>query len=244
MRMPRIYLPFEEGHTGLELLLSDKAHHHLVSVLRMKEGATLIIFNGKGLSWKAQISQIHKRYTHIILLEANAQDVESPLVCHLAQGVAKGDRMDMIMQKATELGVTDITPVITERSNVKLDAERWEKKQAHWQDIISGACEQSMRNTLPRLHPPITLPQWFAALPAGKRFILSPYATQGLHEHVITDSVTLLIGPEGGLTETEVMLATQRYGFDSLKMGPRILRTETAAIAALTLMQYQYGDLS
>lgn len=244
MRIPRVYMPFDHVHEGFEIALSDSAHHHLSTVLRMKEGADIVIFNGAGVAWEAKITQLLKRKGRVKLCKAIAHNPESSLKIHLAQGVAKGDRMDLIMQKATELGVTDITPIITERGNVKLDAERWEKKVAHWQEIIINACEQSLRTTLPRLHAPIALSHWFAALPEGKRFILSPYAEQGLKEQSIEDNVTLLIGPEGGLTETEVDLATQRYGFESLRMGPRILRTETAAIAAITLMQYQFGDLS
>lgn len=244
MRIPRVYMPFDHVHEGFEIALSDSAHHHLATVLRMKEGADIVLFNGRGIAWEAKITQLLKRQGRVKLLKSIDHNPESSLKIHLAQGVAKGDRMDLIMQKATELGVTDITPIITERGNVKLDAERWEKKVGHWQEIIINACEQSLRTTLPRLHAPIALSHWFAALPEGQRFILSPYATQGLREQAIKDSVTLLIGPEGGLTDTEVELATQRYGFESLRMGPRILRTETAAIAAITLMQYQFGDLS
>lgn len=242
--VPRVYMPFGQVHEGFEIALSEGAHHHLMNVLRMQEGDEIMLFNGEGQAWEATIIQLLKKQGRVKLNKAMAHNPESHLKIHLAQGIAKGERMDLIMQKATELGVTEITPIITERGNVKLDKERWEKKTAHWREVIINACEQSIRTTLPVLHEPIQLTHWFANLKPGKRMILSPYATSSLKTIAVNDEVTVLIGPEGGLTPVEVSLAQERYGFESVRMGPRILRTETAAITAIALMQYQFGDLS
>jgi 16S rRNA (uracil1498-N3)-methyltransferase len=222
--------------------LSEDAHHHLFKVLRSREGEELVIFNGQGEAWRARIAQLIKKQGRIELLEKLNNNSESPLKIHLAQAVSKGDRMDFVMQKATELGATEITPIITERGNVKLDVERWEKKQAHWNQIIISACEQSGRDTLPILNPVIDLPTWFTELKDGLRFILSPHVAESLDSLQTPGHVTLLIGPEGGLTDHEINLATARFNFQAIKLGPRVLRTETAAISALSVLQYVWGD--
>lgn len=241
--MRRIYQPFSGVHAGTTLSLSDTAHHHLYTVLRTKEGEEIVVFNGEGESWSARVTHLAKKQGEITLLEPLDNKTESPLGIHLAQAVSKGDRMDLVMQKATELGVHAITPILTERGNVKLDAERWAKKSAHWHQIIVHACEQSGRSTLPVLHPVVDLKQWFTQPREGLKLILSPTATQSLSALPQPEAVTLLIGPEGGLTNQEIAFATDRFDFQAIKMGPRVLRTETAAMAALSALQYEWGDL-
>jgi 16S rRNA (uracil1498-N3)-methyltransferase len=240
--MRRIYQSFSQAMPGMILNLSEDAHHHLFTVLRSREGEELTVFNGLGESWRARITQLAKKHGQIELIEKCNTVTESPLKIHLGQAVSKGDRMDFVMQKATELGVTEITPIITERGNVKLDAERWEKKRTHWNQIIISACEQSGRDTLPILNPVIDLATWFTALKPGLRFILSPHATDSLESLNKPQEVTLLIGPEGGLSEREVNLAVSRCDFKAIQLGPRVLRTETAAITSLSIFQYLWGD--
>ena len=147
------------------------------------------------------------------------------------------------MQKATELGVTHITPLITERCAVKLDEKRWEKKQQQWQKIIQGACEQSGRNTLPILNPPRSLASWLAESTTQTRLVLSPGSQQKLSQLTAnSQGFRLLIGPEGGLSESEVHQA-EETGFTGCSLGPRILRTETAALASVSVLQATFGDL-
>lgn len=241
--MRRIYQSFTSPTPGQTLFLSDDTHHHLFTVLRCSEGEEIVIFNGAGESWLARISALTKKSSQITFQQPLPDNPESPLIIHLAQAVSKGDRMDFVMQKATELGVTSITPIITERGNVKLDADRWDKKLAHWQQIIINACEQSGRTTLPVLHPVVGLTHWFSQAPQGLKLMLSPKATQALSAYPKPEQVTLLIGPEGGLTDQEMAWASSRFDFQAIKLGPRILRTETAAMAGLSVIQYAWGDL-
>jgi 16S rRNA (uracil1498-N3)-methyltransferase len=237
----RIYQNISEFNGTLKL--SPDAHHHLFTVLRTKENEEIIVFNGKGQSWRARVKSVGKKAGEIELIDSINENTESPLKIHLAQAVSKGERMDLVMQKATELGVTEITPILTERGNVKLDQERWDKKLAHWNEIMISACEQSGRSVLPVLNPVIDLKTWFTQLPQGLRLILSPTAAQPLKAETQPEQVTLLIGPEGGLTEQEIEFATHRFQFQPIQLGPRILRTETAALAALSILQFAWGDL-
>lgn len=241
--MRRIYQDFSGATKGLTLFLNDDAHHHLFTVLRCHEGEEIILFNGQGESWHARITQLIKKSGKMQLLEKLSDNPESSLPIHLAQAISKGDRMDFIMQKATELGVTSITPIISERCHIKLDQERWEKKTKHWQQIIIHACEQCGRNTLPILHPVIALSTWLTQEQSGLKLILSPKATQTLTKIPQPDQVTLLIGPEGGLSQQEIAWACERFDFQAMRLGPRVLRTETAAVAALSVIQYEWGDL-
>lgn len=241
--MRRFYQDFEHGNRSTKINLSDTAVHHLLTVLRMKEGDQLILFNGHGEAWKVQITHLIKKHGQIEFLEKIDDPRESPLHIHLAQAVSKGERMDFVMQKATELGVSEITPVLTERTNVKIDAQRWEKKFQHWKAIMANACEQCGRSTLPTLNPVVDLSTYFSHLKEDLRLILSPYATQALKVLPTPKDVTLLIGPEGGLSEAEVRLALDQYHFEAIKLGPRVLRTETAALTALSLIQFQWGDI-
>lgn len=239
---PRIYqpLPLQPDQT---LQLTEQASHHLARVLRAQVGDALIIFNGQGGEYEASITEITKKSVHVKLLHFQARESESPVHIHLAQGMARGEKMDVIVQKAVELGVTHITPLITERCNVRLDKDREEKRLAHLEAVMISACEQSGRNRIPLLDAPISYPLWLSTVKADLAFVLSPHVDHKLPQLELSDhaSIILLIGPEGGLSDQEVELAIQQ-GFLPLNLGPRILRTETASLAAISTLQWQYGD--
>lgn len=223
--------------------LDDRASHYLARVLRAAIHDELTLFNGRGGEYQAIIIQITKKSVQVKINAFSPRASESPIALHLAQGIAKGEKMDFIVQKAVELGVKQITPLITERCNVRLDSEREEKRVQHWQGVVTSACEQSGRNTLPQLMQPIDFKSWLANVKTDLGFVLSPHVSEKLPKTNLptNTSVTLLIGPEGGLSQAEVDAAIQ-HGFKPLNLGPRVLRTETATIAALSTLQYAYGD--
>lgn len=226
------------------LSLDKTASHHLSRVLRVNLQDTIILFNGDGCEYDAVIEKIERNAITVTITAFKEKRCESPVSLHLAQGMAKGEKMDWIIQKSVELGVQHITPLETERSHVKLAGVREAKRLEHWQAIARGACEQSGRNTLPEIHPLMTLADWLNQDLPKPGFVLSPAASIRLEVQKILPqpiNVLLLIGPEGGLTEQEIRLATQ-HDFQLLKLGPRVLRTETAAIAAISIMQYCFGD--
>ncbi len=229
---------------GAEIQLDRQASHHLITVLRVKPNDVLTIFNGQGGEYKGFITQINKKQVSVRIGEHVAHEVESSLALYLAQGISRGAKMDYTIQKAVELGVKKIIPLLTERCTVKLDEERRAKRFQHWQSVITSACEQSGRNQIPELFLPMTLESGLQSVPADWRFVLSPTAVPRLRDQVVQKSqrVLLLIGPEGGLSEKEVALACQQ-GFQPLNLGPRILRTETAAVAAITALQCSFGDM-
>lgn len=241
MRIPRIYYP-SPIPLDTEFQLTEDAGHHISTVLRLKTNRPVVLFNGDGNEYSAQIISIQRKK---VIVEADAclsLSKESLLPIHLGQGVSKGDRMDTVIQKSVELGIQEVTPVITERCAVKLDPTRWEKKLMQWQKIVVSACEQSGRNTLPTLNAPLTLSEWLSASTSSSRLVLAPGAEQPLARHPYnTKGFRLLIGPEGGLSETEIHQANES-GYTSVSLGPRILRTETAAIAAISILQAQHGD--
>ncbi|MEW9797194.1 16S rRNA (uracil(1498)-N(3))-methyltransferase [Alteromonas sp. CYL-A6] len=242
MRIPRIFHP---ANIPLDtpFLLSDDAAHHVATVLRLKAGHPIVLFNGDGNEYSGSISDVARRQVTVEADACLSLQKESPLPLHLGQGVSKGDRMDTVLQKSVELGVTEITPLLTERCAVKLDEKRWEKKRQQWQKIIIGACEQSGRNRLPILHAPIALNQWLAESTLSTRLVLAPGAQQSLSsQRYNTHGYRLLIGPEGGLSDAEIHQAAEA-GFNSVGLGPRILRTETAAISAISILQAVHGDL-
>lgn len=225
------------------LILDDQAAHHVSRVLRAKIGDSLVIFNGEGGEYLAKITHIDKKKVEVKIGEFDAREVESPLHIHLAQGIARGEKMDFIMQKAVELGTTAITPLITTRCNVRLDKDREEKRYKHWQAVIIGASEQSGRNRLPTLSGPVDLTEWLAKVKADYRFILSPHEEKSVLPKAIPagSSIILLIGPEGGFTDEEVAFAIKN-GFIPMCLGKRVLRTETASIAAISALQTLFGD--
>lgn len=229
------------------IILNEKASHHLIRVLRIDKNENLTIFNGSGGEYLADITEISKRQVTVRLIQFIDKSYESPIHIHLLQGIAKAEKMDFIIQKAVQLGVNTITPLLTERTNMSLNHERQEKKMAHWQGIIENACEQCGRNILPLLHAPITLAKYLADLSQPKEnaveFVLSPDSTQKI-SHLKEKNfkyLTLLIGPEGGLSQKEIQQSNGK-GFISLSLGPRILRTETASIAAISALQCLFGD--
>lgn len=244
MTISRIYQaqPIE---TNSSLHLDEKASHHLAHVLRAKVGEQLILFNGSGGEYRAEISQIGKKGVEVTVLSFTAREVESPVAIHLAQGMARGEKMDFIIQKAVELGVNKITPLVTARCNVRISSEQAEKRLAHWESIAQSACEQSGRNYVPVIAAPVRLKDWFANSRADLSFVLSPHVSDKfpVKDPASIRSVQVLIGPEGGLDNQEVKEA-QNLGFLPLSLGPRVLRTETATIAALTALQCRYGDLT
>jgi len=241
MRIPRFYCP-ELGVAGDELVLPTEAHRHAVQVLRLKAGAIVRLFDGQGLEYEASLHTVSKRESSAILSTSVMNKVESPLSLTLIQGISRGERMDYTIQKAVELGVSRIVPVITARCNVQLSGQRADKKIAHWKGIIVSACEQSGRQYLPLLAEIMTFDDMLVAFNSGSRLILEPTATQGFKSLQVQTEASLLIGPEGGFTATEVMAAASA-GFEAIQFGPRILRTETAAVSALAVMQTLWGDL-
>lgn len=231
--------------------LPSSAVQHVVKVLRLRSGAPLTLFDGRGGEYKAVLETIERRSATARVGEHRRVERESPCHTTLLQGLARGERMDWILQKATELGVSRIIPLVTRRSVVQLDEARSETRLAHWQGVIAAACEQCGRNTLPQIHPPLALPEACAKLHTEQastaRWLFAPDAARtlgsGIDELDATSPVVqMLIGPEGGLDEEEIALAAH-VGFTALRLGPRILRTETAAITALAALQCLSGDL-
>jgi len=230
---------------GTELLLEGDRARYLGRVLRLRVGDEITIFNGEGGEWSAAIEAMTKS-TATLSVGGNVETrTDSALKIHLVQGISRGERMDFVIQKATELGVKRVTPVLTEYGVVKLDATRAEKRRDHWQNIAASACEQSGRTRLPLIDAPVTLKDWFGAKPAevDAELILAPGAAASLAGITAPQTkVCVMIGPEGGFSETEYEDAAIA-GFTSVSLGPRVLRTETAAVAALAVMQSLWGDL-
>ncbi len=243
MRIPRFYLP-DLLSVGMTVSLDDNAFAHAVRVLRLKPNAPLILFNGRGGAFAATLTEIGKRNAAAQITAVLPGEVESSLTIALAQGVSRGDNMDYTVQKAVELGVAVIQPLFTERGGVDLSGERLERKVQHWRGVVIGACEQCGRNQLPELREPLSLAGWLErAAEPGLRLLLDPVAESGLRGLEPSSAlITLLIGPEGGLSPAEISQA-QRAGFSGVRLGPRILRTETAGVAALAALQALWGDL-
>ena len=237
---PRIYTP-ESLTLNSRLDLDSQASTHLVKVLRLKEGAELRLFNGDGCEYLAHITVAGKKNAQIEVTEVLSTESKISFPLHLGQVVSKGDRMDFTIQKATELGITDITPLWSERCDVRLKGERLEKKMEHWKKVAISACEQSGRNIVPTIHPAMNYHDWAQAVDSDTKLVLHTRDQKPLAEIQAPTSVALLVGPEGGITDEEVELCIQQ-GFTGLTLGPRILRTETAALAALSLFQYLWGD--
>ena len=239
--MTRIYLD-QPLQTGAALELPDNAARHVAQVLRMRAGQSLTVFNGLGGEYQAELVEVAKRRVQVAIGSHDTLERESPLQVHLAQCVSKGDRMDWAIQKAVELGVARIIPVLSERSVVKLSDERWQKKLEHWRGVMIGACEQSGRTRLPELLPTCALPDYLGDETADHRWVLAPGAEAALPSAGVQTAVAVLVGPEGGLSDRDLKQA-DAAGFQRLSLGPRVLRTETAAAAALTAVQLRFGDL-
>jgi 16S rRNA (uracil1498-N3)-methyltransferase len=241
MRIPRIHHP-APLLSGERIELNDTAANHVARVLRLPAGAPLILFNGSGGEFAATLAAIDKRRVFVEVGSFQDQEREPPLQIWLAQGVSRGERMDYTIQKAVELGVSRIIPLFTEHCGVQLRGERLEKRIKHWQGVAISACEQCGRNRIPPVDAPVTLTQCLAMPGGGLRLVLAPDAEYSLAQLPAPGGpVTLLIGPEGGLSDPEIALAKQA-GYAGLRLGPRILRTETAAVAALAAMLGTWGD--
>ncbi len=222
-----------------EILLDDYGSHHLIKVLRFPAGQNITLFNGDGVNYTVQVLERGK-HVQVKILSSTQNLSESKLHLTLVQGVAKGEKMDFLMQKAVELGVNKIVPVLTERCVVKLSDDKSKKRQLHWQKIVIGACEQSGRSVVPEVSPPVNLNQWLSQ-PVDNGFVLHHRATQTL---LGTNSVTqasILIGPEGGLSDAEINQAIDA-NYQPLLLGSRVLRTETASLAGIANMQLLWGS--
>ena len=228
---------------GAELDLPDEAARHVAQVLRMRAGEALTLFDGRGGEYAAVIVDAGRRDVRVRIDQHYPVDRESRLDVTLAQCVSKGDRMDYTIQKAVELGVSRIVPLLSERSVVKLDAERWDKKLDHWRGVAVSACEQSGRTRVPEVTAVQKLDAWLAAPAEGRlRLVLAPTESVSLRSLDAAASIALLIGPEGGLSDGEIA-AARRAGCIGIGLGPRVLRTETAGVATLAALQVLWGDL-
>jgi 16S rRNA (uracil1498-N3)-methyltransferase len=240
----RLYVP-HSLESGTSLVLDPERSHYVSRVLRLRAGDDLVLFDGSGREHAGTVSSALRKGVTVSVGAARERDVESPLAVRLIQGLSRGDRMDFVVQKATELGVQRITPVITEFSVVRLDAAKAEKRVEHWTRIAQAACEQCGRNRIPAIDPPQPLAGVLGPRAAGsERVVLHPGAAGALASLQAPDSrIELLIGPEGGFSEGELEKITAA-GYLACSFGSRILRTETAAIAALAVLQARYGDLT
>ena len=241
MRIPRIYCA-QRLQEGSNVVIDKAASHYLAKVLRLQPGRGLTLFNGDGYQYSAVITCVNKKSVETSVDTKHHITTESPLQTELAIGISRGERMDWVLQKATELGVSSLVPLITERTEVKLNPERTAKKMRHWQQITISACEQCGRNVLPQLQPPKTLASYIEMASADVKFVLAANKQADATNREVPASVALLIGPEGGLCEQEIELANAG-GFQGLSLGARVLRTETAPLAALTIVQYRWGDM-
>jgi 16S rRNA (uracil1498-N3)-methyltransferase len=243
MRLTRVHVDVDL-QTGRRLTVEGSAGNHIARVLRLRVGDALTLFNGRGGEYGGTIEEIRRDTVLVNVLEQRNVERESPCQITLAQGISRGERMDWVVQKATELGVARIAPLFTERSVVHLDDRQAAKKVQHWRSIAIAACEQSGRNRVPEITTPIGLFDLLERQTSGgTALLLSPGAALRITDIPGADTgATVLIGPEGGLAEAEQEAAT-KSGFTPVRMGPRVLRTETAAVCALTLLQQKFGDL-
>lgn len=240
MRLSRFYV--DQPLAGCRIQLPEASAHYISRVLRMQAGDALQLFDGSGLEFRGVIVEAGKKSVTIELDDGEPGQPDSPLQVHLGQVLSRGERMDWAIQKATELGVTAITPLFSERCEVRLNDERTQKRLEHWQQVAISACEQCGRSSVPQIHAPVAIGQWQNTVAADLKLVLHPDA-QPLTSHARPQRLALLIGPEGGLSEAEVA-AAQSAGFHAACFGPRVLRTETAPVVALSLTQFLWGDLA
>lgn len=241
IKLPRVHVAADFTVGGV-LVLPEGPAHHLSRVLRLGEGERIRLFDGDGNEATAVLVTVERKRVVASIEAVEVGRSESPLIVHLGQAISKGDRMDYAIQKAVELGVAAITPLYTEQGDVRLKGEREAKKLAHWQSVAASACEQCGRATLPPVHSARRLADWLADRQESLRLVLHPATAGRLDDFKSPSSVALLIGPEGGLSNAEVE-AARASGFVALGLGPRILRTETAPVVALSLLQHRFGDL-
>jgi len=231
--------------SGTEIILDDFAAKHIGTVLRLNPGKFVTIFNGEGGEFKSTITKIKRNKITLLVGEHVKTTNESPLNIHLGIGISRGDRMDTVIQKSTEVGVTEITPLFTERVGVKLQNDKLKSRLLHWQKVCISACEQSHRTKIPIINSPKKIENWIQSAPAQKKIMLDPKGKTQIstlkNNNAIVD-ISLLIGPEGGFSAREVEIA-KNSEFDQISLGPRILRTETAPIVAISIFQSMWGDI-
>ena len=238
MRLSRFHIaaPLSLGQHALP----EEQAHYIGRVLRHGVGDAVQLFDGSGQEYLGQLIEVGKKSVRVELTEQLPGQPDSPLRVHLGQGLSRGERMDWAIQKATELGVAEITPIVSERCEVRLKDERADKRMAHWRQVAISACEQCGRSVLPIFHPPISLADWLTQVSADLKLVLHPVA-EPWASHPQPQSLAFLIGPEGGLSDNEVNQA-KAQGFHAARLGPRVLRTETAPVVALSVAQQLWGD--
>jgi 16S rRNA (uracil1498-N3)-methyltransferase len=245
MRLTRVHIPHPLA-PGADVALPDAAAAHLTRVLRLGVGDSCIAFNGDGRDYAATLETVGKREVRLRIGDATVVERESPLRITLLQGVAKGEKMDLILQKATELGVHAVVPVWSQRSDVKLDGDRAAKRLEHWRGVVASACEQSGRAVVPPVATAMTLQAALAALqPHDARLLLDPSGDHSARSLALEGgaSICVAVGPEGGWSPLD-RDQLQKAGFTGLRLGPRVLRTETAGLAAIAALQARFGDLA
>lgn len=242
MRVPRIFIE-SRIVAGKDVYLTGTALQHVSKVLRLRAGAEVILFDGGGGEWRATLESIRGDHAQARLIEHHAVDRETPLRWELVQGISRGERMDYTLQKAVELGVAAIHPVETKRTVVRLSSERADKRRSHWQGVVTSACEQSGRTHRPAVEEIMTLDAFLASRPDGLLLVLDPEAETHIGDLPATapPRVFLLAGPEGGFEDSE-RDSLRRAGATGVRLGPRILRTETAALVAAALLLARWGD--
>lgn len=243
MRIPRVFYDGELSAKST-LNLNKEQAHYLGTVLRLRPGRSVILFNDSGSDFLCDLAQLDKKSGAIEVREEFSPATESPLKICMALGLSKGDRFDVAIQKATELGVTQIQPLFTERTEVRLNEDRLSKKIQHWRGVVQSASEQSGRTRLPKVQAPADFDTFIRANAAADKLVLDPQADTSLPAYEFAKDqkdVTVLIGPEGGLSQQEIERSLQA-GFTSVSLGPRILRTETAPIASISVIQARIGD--
>lgn len=240
MRLSRFYV--DQPLTKGALQLPQTSAHYISRVLRMCAGDALQLFDGSGLEFRGIIVEAGKKSVTVELEQGQPGRPDSPLHVHLGQVLSRGERMDWAIQKATELGVAEITPLFSERCEVRLNDERAQKRLEHWRQVAISACEQCGRSSVPQIHPPVAVSQWQDTVEADLKLVLHP-GVEPLASHAHPQRLAILVGPEGGLSEAEVASA-QAAGFHAACFGPRVLRTETAPVVALSLTQFLWGDLA
>lgn len=245
MTAPRFYSPVRLSADS-SIDLSENAARHACRVLRLRAGDDLTLFDGAGGEYAARIAEVARERVSVEVLQWRDVECEAPIRLSLVQALQAGEKMDMTMQKAVELGVARIVPVASKRSVVRLDGERAQRRLAHWRGVVASACEQCGRNRVPEVSPLSALDRWLGQPAAAGvlRLMLVPGAAQTLNDLAIPapgSEVELLIGAEGGLAPEEVALAAAA-GYQGVRLGPRILRTETAGLAALAAIQCLWGD--
>jgi 16S rRNA (uracil1498-N3)-methyltransferase len=228
------------------ITLDEFASHHALRVMRVKVDDFLILFNGDGFEYRGRVSDINKKTINVEILSKEKNNSESPININLFQSISSNEKMDMVIQKATELGVSSIQPIFTSRSTIKLSLDRTKKRVIHWKQVSISACEQSGRSKIPTIKPPIEFDQISEGIKTNSlNLLLHP---DNLEEssnlpNEYSGDINIFIGPEGGFSQDEVLLL-KKQNCINIKLGPRILRTETAPLAIIAILQYKYGDFA